>query len=245
MKSKAVIAKRRELKIELVTELAEVAIRCKNGGRTLRGDEAADITDTVSKLYIRARDEDAALKSVMMSAKGCKGAPDAVVTQGIKNLYELLASVATGGCGEAFTQDCGLYAKHIVDSNPDNEALTKLWRDNNYTQRLQQAKTDGENELADYLKRPAQRAPTNWDEALAYLAYFSADTDEAGWRDGIVEAVKDEFNTSAQKDSYLRGMYQLWNTNIDKFTFKKALTMCIKDYPDQAGKAKVRLAALK
>jgi hypothetical protein len=236
-KSDAVISRRRELKMELVETLAEVAIRCKNGGRTLRGAETDDITDTVSALYLRARDMEPALKSVMISAKGCKGAPGDAQSKGFKNIYEFLGSVKTGGCGEAFTIDCGLYAKFIIDSNPNNMNLKNLWVDKDYAAKLKQATTDGENELAEYLKQPAQRAPIDLQEAIGYLSYYAADMDEAAWKEYIVVAVKDSFNEMAKKDSYRRSILHLWIGNLDKFTYLKALTACIKDYPNKAAAA--------
>lgn len=235
---------RRELKLVLMRDLAEVAIRCKNGGRTLRNEETNDITDTVSRLYLRARDDEPELKRVLMTAKGCKGAvPDAAMKQ-LETLYDFLGSVASGGCGEAFVQDCARYARHIVDSNPDNAVLQRAWTDGNYATRLAQAKVEGENELAEYLKRPAQRQPQDLSEALGFLAYHSASMDEEDWKDLIVDAVKESFKEMAKKDSYRASMLGTWAENLDKFTFKKALKQCVKDYPNLRREAEGRLKQL-
>lgn len=243
-KDKDVIARRRTYKAELVRALAEVCIRCKNGGRTLHVDESADVTDVLASLWLRARDSEPELKAVLMTAKGCRTPPKNPTIQGMNNLYDLLSSVASGGCGEGFAVDLGKWAKNIVDCNPDNAALKKLWADERYDERLIQAKRDGENELAAYLKRPAQRPPESMDEAIGYLAYYASEMDQDIWN-GIREDVRDSFDFRAGKDSYMRTVFLLWKENLTKLTYKKALESCVKQYPDRADAARRTLEGLR
>lgn len=243
-KSDAVITRRRQMKEALVRGMAETAIRCRNGGRTLRMDETAVITDYLGGLVTRAMTEPE-LKSVLLTSKGCKSAPAGLITQGVTTLFAFVSLVTSGGCGETFVVDLGRWAKHIVDSNPGNSPLRAMWLHGDFDNLLAQAKRDGENELAEYLRRPAQRQPENWDEALGYLAYWSGDltADQEMW-EGLRETVGDQFEERAVQDSYLKTVLRGWKGDLPRFTYERALKMCTEKYPAQF-LAKERLAAAK
>lgn len=243
-KSDAVIARRREMKEALVRGMAETAIRCRNGGRTLRMDETGVITDYLGGLVFRAMTEPE-LKSVLLTSKGCKSAPAELITQEVSTLFAFINLVESGGCGETFVIDLGRWAKHIVVSNPGNSSLRAMWLHGDFDNRLAQAKREGEDELAEYLRRPAQRQPENWDEAAGYLAYWSGDltTDKEAW-EGLRETVGDLFEERAAKDSYLNNVLRQWKGDLPMFTYERALKMCIAKYPEQF-LAKERLAAAK
>jgi len=243
--SDAAVENRRDIKDELVRGLAEVAMLCKNGGRTLRLGETQIVTDYIGGLAARAL-EDAAFRSVLSSAKGCKTAPSGLVTQGVRNLLGFVNGIATGGCGETFAVDAGTWARHIVTCNPGNAGLRELWRFQGYDERLLQARRDGENELAVYLRAPAQRTPESLEEALGFLAYWSGDetVDEEAW-EGLRETVGDSFAEQAERDGHRATMLREWQAALPKFTYQRALKMCVEKYASKRALAQTRLDAIR